>query len=155
MKKLIFVIFILFITQACQKEEIRVCQSEPPHGIFLLLDKESKPVITDANRSSLRIWYQKEGKLTQWNFDPNKSPNVIKNAEGQIIFRITEILQEKTTLSNLNFEIHLEGKKIASVSAKIGKNDTPCNQWNFISELFFENKIIPPTLPLGIYVLNL
>ncbi len=37
MKKIIFIVLVMIISQNCQKGQTIACQPEPDHGIFLLL----------------------------------------------------------------------------------------------------------------------
>lgn len=141
MKKLIFIVLLLTITQACRNEPF-LCFTLPPRLAFLLLNQESKPVITDQNLATLQIWYRKDGKMVQWNM-PLVSPHIFRNTEGSIIFSMKQLIDQSPEISLFDFEIHLEGKKLTNVLAKISQtNNKDCNNWRFMSELRFENKIL-------------
>ncbi len=153
MRRLILMIFIMIMAQNCKKDTL-LCYTPPPRLAFLLLNKDSKPLLTDQNLGTLQIWYRKDAKMLQWNI-PLVSPHIFRNTEALIIFSMKELIDQSPEILLFDFEIHLEGKKITNVLAKISQTDNKdCNNWRFMSELRFENKIINHSALDEVYTLK-
>lgn len=131
-----------------------VCLAPPPSFYFVILDKNDKELLNRSNKDSLKLSY-----LNGLNreFIPNLPTRVIDTIPNtfspfQIVAGDFGIIFKSAALKDPIFSLELGEKVIGKMQLKTFRHNEKCNDWDDVSEVRFNDKVIQRISTSGIFV---